>query len=178
MTIVLCPGIHDAQLTQIFWNVIRQTDLKCGSWGDISQVYTVEDARSWGFSPLHVLDYLNKTVSPDDPLILISFSAGVVGAIGAAWAWHHQGGKVSALLALDGWGVPLYGPFPIYRLSHDYFTHWSSQGIGMGQETFYADPSVGHLDLWRSPDQAWGWWERTQWSNAAAVICQILQKNE
>jgi hypothetical protein len=99
--------------------------------------------------------------------------------IGAAWAWQQQGGTIRALVALDGWGVPLYGSFPIYRLSHDEFTHGSSQVLGMGQNPFYAEPGVPHLELWRSPDRAWGWWykegqrERT---NAAIVIRSILSK--
>ncbi|MGB3188280.1 MAG: hypothetical protein WBB43_02490, partial [Limnoraphis sp.] len=65
---------------------------------------------------------------------------------------------VKALIALDGWGVPLGGNFPIYRISHDRFTHWSSALLGGGVESFYADPPVEHLDLWSSPQTARGWW--------------------
>lgn len=94
-------------------------------------------------------------------LVFVAFSAGVVGAIAAARLWQAQGGSVKALIALDGWGVPLYGKFPIHRLSHDYFTHWSSALLGSGCDNFYADPAVEHLDLWRSPQQTQGWQERS-----------------
>ena len=57
---------------------------------------------------------------------------------------------MKALIAFDGWGVPLVGNFPIYRISHDQFTHWSSELLGKGDKSFYADPPVEHLDLWRS----------------------------
>jgi hypothetical protein len=32
--------------------------------------------------------------------------------------------------------------------------------LGGGNESFYADPGVEHLDLWRSPQTASGWWLR------------------
>jgi len=44
-------------------------------------------------------------------------------------------------------GVPLVGNFPIHRLSHDYFTHWSSAVLGSGNDSFYADPPVEHLEM-------------------------------
>lgn len=47
--------------------------------------------------------------------------------------------------------------FPIYRFSHDYFTHWSSACLGKGDESFYADPSREHLAMWQAPDLCWGW---------------------
>ncbi len=174
MTIVLCPGIHKPELTQSFWQAIQDT---ASSNLRETKVHTVKDAQPWAFSAMHVLQSLNQTVSRSEPLTFICFSAGVVGGIGAAWAWQQQGGIVRAFIALDGWGVPLLGSFPIYRLSHDSFTHWTSQPLGMGQHPFYADPGVGHLDLWRSPDQAWGWWNRDGQklqTTAAQAICQIL----
>jgi hypothetical protein len=95
------------------------------------------------------------------PLVFIGFSAGVLAAIVAAHAWQVGGGTVRALIAVDGWGVPLAGNFPIHRLSHDYFTHWSSALLGAGADRFYADPPIEHLDLWRSPHRAEGWWVRS-----------------
>ncbi|NJK53546.1 MAG: hypothetical protein HC936_13370 [Leptolyngbyaceae cyanobacterium SU_3_3] len=59
---------------------------------------------------------------------------------------------------MDGWGVPLGGDFPIYRVSHDRFTHWSSAWWVAGLDSFYADPAVAHLDLWRSPQTVQGRW--------------------
>jgi hypothetical protein len=101
--------------------------------------------------------WVRDRLSLEEPTIWLAFSAGVVGAIGAAWGWQLASGKVLAFIALDGWGVPLFGNFPIHRLSHDRFTHWSSALLGAGADSFYADPAVEHLDLWRSPSTAWGW---------------------
>ncbi len=53
--------------------------------------------------------------------------------------------------------MPLLANFPIYRISHDRFTHWSSSILGEGESGFYADPEVEHLDLWRSPHTCRGW---------------------
>nr|WP_238718303.1 hypothetical protein [Petrachloros mirabilis] len=90
-------------------------------------------------------------------IAFLGFSAGVVGALGAAHLWQHQGGQVQCLMALDGWGVPLWGDFPIHRLSHDSWTHWTTGGGQSSTADFYADPAVTHLDLWRAPQRVWGW---------------------
>ncbi len=179
MPIVLCPGMHDPQLTNAFWNVIQKRYCKLYAEEATPSAFIVPDT-GWSFSPLHVLTFLNQSVSVTKPILVIGFSAGVVGAIAAAWAWQLQGSSISAFVALDGWGVPLSGSFPIYRLSHDEFTHWSSQPLGMGQAPFYADPEVEHLDLWRSPDLAWGWWlqgKKPERATAAEVICRILHQH-
>jgi hypothetical protein len=176
-SIILCPGIHPPDLTASFWRAIQSVKLPNDPADERLNHYILPHAQQWAFSPVYTLQFLNQTFPPSEPLVLIGFSAGVVGMVGAAWAWQQQGGIIRALVALDGWGVPLYGSFPIYRLSHDGFTHGSSQVLGMGQDPFYAEPGVPHLELWRSPDRAWGWWckegqhERT---NAAIVIRQIL----
>ena len=102
----------------------------------------------------------NDTPAAVAPLTFLSFSAGVVGAIGAALTWRQWGGQVNAFIAMDGWGVPLIGDFSIHRASHDAYTHWSSALLGAGQDSFYADPPVAHLDLWRSPHSVSGWWVR------------------
>ena len=81
-----------------------------------------------------------------------------MGGLGAALWWQTKGGKIKAFFALDGWGMPIVANFPVYRLSHDYFTHWSSALLGSGQNSFYADPEVTHLDLWRYPHKVMGWW--------------------
>lgn len=64
---------------------------------------------------------------------------------------------ISRALLIDGWGVPISTQIPCYRLSHDRFTHHTSAWLGAGMAGFYADPPVAHGDLWRSPDQVWGW---------------------
>jgi hypothetical protein len=181
MTIILCPGVHDPTLTTDFWNSIQRAAWPEFPTFELPQPYIVPNAQQLGFSPVHTAQFLRQTLSPTEPLMLIGFSAGVVGMMGAAWAWQQQGGIIRALVALDGWGVPLYGSFPIYRLSHDGFTHWSSQILGLGADPFYANPGVPHLELWRSPHQAWGWWcttgQRPKWTNAAIVIRHLLHRH-
>ena len=177
MAIVLCPGIHPPQLTDSFRTAIQQRYSELYVEAALS-ISVVPKANPWGVSPLHVLDFLERTFPVSEPLLLVGFSAGVVGAIAAAWAWQTRGGLISAFVALDGWGVPLYGSFPIYRLSHDEFTHWSSQPLGIGPDPFYADPPVGHLDLWQFPDKARGWQMQSdglQATTAADVICRIIK---
>jgi hypothetical protein len=180
VSIVLCPGIHAPALTESFWKAIQHVQLPHLRTAEFQTVYIVPDAQQWAFSPVHTLQFLDQNCARSEPLVLTGFSAGVVGMAGAAWAWQQQGGTIRALVAVDGWGVPLYGSFPTYRLSHDEFTHWSSQALGMGQDPFYAEPGVPHLELWRSPDQAWGWWDKEgqrQWTNAAMVISHILSRH-
>jgi hypothetical protein len=92
-------------------------------------------------------------------VVVIAFSAGVVGAVGALQTgWLKQSGlQIEALIALDGWLVPLFVPFACYRLSHDYFTHQTSRPLGMGVLNFWAEPQVPHLELWEYPARAQGW---------------------
>lgn len=173
MTYLICPGIHDQKLTDSFIGVLKQQEI------NIHELLVFPVDYCPPFSAFHLVDFLEKQLKnqQDEPLSFISFSAGVVGAIGAAWMWEKQGKQVRAFIAFDGWGVPLGGNFPIYRLSHDYFTHWSSALLGSGEESFYADPPVEHLDLWRSPDQAVGWHiSKTGQSrtNAAAFLAHLL----
>lgn len=153
MTYLICPGIHDKKFTDSFLQVLTQQGV---NFQDLL-VLPVDSYPS--FSAFHIVDFLQQQFQhhPFDELTFISFSAGVVGAIGAAWMWQKQGKPVRAFIAFDGWGVPLWGEFSIYRLSHDEFTHWSSILLGGGDESFYADPPVEHLDLWQSPHKATGW---------------------
>ncbi|NEU82952.1 hypothetical protein [Nostoc sp. UIC 10630] len=176
MTIIICPGIHEPDLTESF----KVGLLDMVSNGAITHnyanilVYPGKDVLV--LSAFHILQFLHVSVahrrysltdSLKSPIIFISFSAGVVGAIGAAHLWQLLGGSVKAFIAIDGWGVPLQGNFPIHRMSHDYFTHWSSCLLGCGQNNFYAQPAVDHLSMWRcltkSPSESTsqavqGWW--------------------
>jgi len=169
MSIIICPGIHEPELTESF----RVGLLDLVSNGAIAThpanilLYPGKDVLV--LSAFHILQFLRArlTDSLKSPIIFISFSAGVVGAIGAAHLWQLLGGTVKAFIAIDGWGVPLQGNFPIHRMSHDYFTHWSSCLLGCGQNNFYAQPAVDHLSMWRcltesrseSTSQAvQGWW--------------------
>ena len=151
MSIIICPGIHEPELTESF----RVGLLDLVSNSAIAHnpanilVYPGEDVLV--LSALHILQFLRDrlTDSLESPIIFISFSAGVVGAIGTAHLWQLLGGRVKAFIAIDGWGVPLQGNFPIHRMSHDYFTHWSSCLLGCGQNNFYAEPAIDHLSIWR-----------------------------
>jgi hypothetical protein len=159
MTVIICPGVHPPELTERFLQ-------GCGERFADYLVFPSETAPP--YSALHVLDFLHRQFAIPHPvasrcntarapLLFISFSAGVVGAIGAAWVWQSLGRTVKAFIALDGWGVPLYGNFPIHRLSHDAFSHHSSAWWSQPGESFYADPPVPHLELWQSPQTAHGW---------------------
>jgi hypothetical protein len=178
----ICPGIHNPQLTEDFReSLARELSI-------LSRPLILPTDTYPPFSPWHVLQFLQEKLdrSQQHSLIFISFSAGVVGAIGAAWLWQQLGNTVKAFIAIDGWGVPLTGRFPIHRLSHDKFTHWSSALLGKGQESFYAEPPTGHLTLWRSPDQVTGWLiaptsdgnEQKLPTTAAAFLAELLQRYE
>jgi hypothetical protein len=150
MPIIICPGIHDPELTDLFIKALQDK---------IPQDYLVLPTTEYlPYSAIAVYQWLDRQqLSKTEPLAFIAFSAGVVGGLGAAIAWQLQGGRIDKLIAIDGWGMPLIGNFPIYRVSHDYFTHWSSGILGVGTTSFYADPGVEHLELWRSPDTSYGW---------------------
>ncbi|MBD2292737.1 hypothetical protein H6G06_04365 [Anabaena sphaerica FACHB-251] len=160
MKIIICAGIHEPELTKSFitgW-LDSATDRSNNENQPDILVFSGEGILT--LSALHILLFLRDRLSNklESPVIFIGFSAGVVGAIGAATKWQLQGGNVKAFIAIDGWGVPLWGNFPIHRLSHDYFTHWSSVILGSGEDNFYADPPVDHLSMWRSPQQVQGHW--------------------
>lgn len=182
--IVICPGIHDSQLTQAFLASLQRSESNNGNsyWNHQVLIFPSQDYPA--YSTMHILYFLQSHIDTLTPLIFISFSAGVVGAIGAALGWQLLGGKVQALIAIDGWGVPLYGNFPIHRLSHDYFTYWSSALLGGGENSFYAEPAVEHLQLWQSPNTCQGWWvhpgvggtsEQRTFVTAAEFVNQLLQ---
>jgi hypothetical protein len=159
MSVVICPGIHPPELTQSFLSGLK-TLLSSSSKFTHSGNILIFPPQDYPVSAVHIVQFLrDRQGNPQttSPLVFISFSAGVVGAIGAAWGWQLLGGNVKAFMALDGWGVPLFGNFPIHRLSHDFFTHWSSAVLGSGEDSFYADPAVEHLELWRSPQTVPGW---------------------
>lgn len=150
MSVIICPGIHPPELTEHFL-----AGLGCLP----AQLAIFPADRHPAYSGYHILKFLQEQPQEflSQPLLFVGFSAGVVGAVGAAFLWEQMGHSVKALIALDGWGVPLFGHFPTHRMSHDPFTHWSSTLLGGNGEGFYADPSVSHLDLWRSPQTAQGW---------------------
>jgi len=162
MPIIICPGIHEPELTQSF---IQGCLNQSGKKPLDILVYPGQGYLT--LSTFHILHFLcDRLGAPSDrlnnklksPLIFLCFSAGVIGGIGAATAWQLLGGHVQAFIAIDGWGVPLAGNFPIHRLSHDHYTHWTSAYLGMGEDNFYADPAVDHLSMWHSPQSVQGKW--------------------
>jgi hypothetical protein len=150
--IILCPGFHAPELTNSFYDQLAGIELLSSPPLIFpSDRYAVYDAPA-------VVRFWHEQVNRQTrqnwltvPLILIGFSAGAVAAMGAAMILESWGGTVQAVFLLDGWGVPIAGRFPTHRLSHDRFTDWSSAWLGAGQASFYADPEVDHLALWRSP---------------------------
>lgn len=164
VNVIICPGIHDPALTEDFLTAI-QAQLEACCQRDRFQFWVFPAQTHPAYSGLEILQFMNEKLRNESlgfsqpiPVLFIGFSAGVVGAIGAAWKWRHLHRPVKALIALDGWGAALWGDFPIHRISHDYFTHWSSALLGAGEDSFYADPGVSHLQLWRSPHTTNGWW--------------------
>lgn len=170
--IIICPGFHPPQLTQDFISAM--------GWSSLHEreCYVIP-AKFAPYNVPAIYHWLSQTLNPSTTsLSFLGFSAGVVGAIGTALLCQQQGGTVKCLIAVDGWGVPLLGTFPIYRISHDPFTHYTSQLLGRGQQNFYCDPEVSHFKLWQRPDMAWGWWE-IQWGcrvrcSAAKMINEVL----
>ncbi|WP_180267879.1 hypothetical protein [Nostoc linckia] len=111
-TIIICPGIHDAAFTESFISGLFDGSIDQNQ-GKIL-VFPGKDFSS--LSAWHILEFLRVSVAHrryrlkkplESPLIFISFSAGVVGAIGAAHLWQLLGGRVKAFIAIDGWGVRL-----------------------------------------------------------------------
>jgi len=148
--VLVCPGVQELSATQAFVAALRSR------LAPEDQLWCL-GPEVLPYSSAHILAALSQRCDAQKPLLWLSYSAGVVGSLGAAWAWQAMGGTVTAFVALDGWGMPLGGAFPIHRLSHDDFTHWSSALLGTGSENFYADPPVSHADLWRSPAEVRGW---------------------
>jgi hypothetical protein len=149
---IFCSGIHDVQLTENFIAIFKQ-------YHSVEHYLVFPTNKYLAYSPWHLYHFLQQEIPnlQQYRLIFIAFSAGCVAAIGTATILDNIYHNVNGLIAFDGWGVPLVANFPIYRVSHDYFTHWSSQLLGGGTVNFYANPDVSHLDLWGQPQQVRGW---------------------
>jgi len=149
---IICPGFHSPQLTEDFITAM--------GWLEMSNLnYLVIPSTIPPYDCFAIYQWLSQQLDPKTSLCFLGFSAGVVGAMGSALTWQQNGGTVKALMAIDGWGVPLFGSVPIYRISHDRVTHYSSQLLGTGEQNFYCSPPVSHLYLWQCPDKVTGWWE-------------------
>ncbi|MBZ8178732.1 hypothetical protein [Oscillatoria salina] len=169
MVKLICPGIHSPQLTDSFVQQLCQN-----SEENLKNFIIFPAQERQAYSAIDIFNFLesNVTLNSNSSVLFIAFSAGVVGAMGAALGWQMQKRKVKALIAFDGWGMPLAGNFPIHRVSHDYFTHWSSALLGAGEDSFYAEPSVKHLALWANPQATLGWWVK---SSGCRVRCSTRE---
>ena len=148
---VICGGIHSWEITENF--VCYISKLIADTYKpNICIIPTVQIAP---YDALNIYEFIHQKygtpAKSDFSLVVVAFSAGVVGSIGFARLWYRKGGTIKCLLAFDGWGVPLIANFPCYRISHDYFTHYTSHFLGGEPNAFYACPAISHLDLWRSP---------------------------
>ncbi|MDX2243130.1 MAG: hypothetical protein NW224_20815 [Leptolyngbyaceae cyanobacterium bins.302] len=172
--IVLCPGFHAATLTQAFLaqlaTIVPSRAKVLVFPSDRRPVYSIPDILYFLYERLNA-EWHRPWLKV--PVVFVGFSAGVVGAMGAALAWEMIGGNVLGLFALDGLGVPVVGSFPTHRLSSNHFTHWSSAWFGGGQDSFYADPEIEHLTLWKSPQTVQGWWVSAR-SSTRTTLLQFL----
>lgn len=152
MMIIVCPGIHSPHWTQAWLKQLAQAAPEV-----IPTLHIAPVAPLGAWSPYQVRQGLEAAIAPPPTsLIFIAFSAGCVAAAALAHHCHHRGYAVRAVIAWDGWGVPLAGPFPVHRLSHDVFTHRTS-GSAPSLGHFYSDPPVSHGHLWQSPATVPGW---------------------
>lgn len=173
--LVFIGGFHNSKITNNFVDYLYAEIQEIRHFPSIiippNKVQPYDGLGAYNF----LWNYLNPSLNYLPSLILITFSAGVVGGVTLANLWENKGGKVNFLLAFDGWGVPLMTRFPSYHLSHDYFTHLSSYLFGGNENRFYAAPDVEHLHLWRSPLNIKGWWEIKQGLKKAVKMTDFLQ---
>ncbi len=167
--ILVCPGFNPPNFNENF----RE------AFANESEQWLFYPAPEFPpYSSLAILQFWQEFMlnnARPQSIIIIGFSAGVVGAWGTAIALSVEY-QIKALIAIDGWGVPLWGNFPIYRLSHDYYTHWSSCLLGGGNENFYAEPAVEHLELWRSPQYTRGWQIDNKGHKTGITAVEFIQK--
>jgi hypothetical protein len=161
--IIVCPGVHSAELTQSLVAQVSEADTEIGQALWISPVeatwaWAGYPLRGWLDAEFSAQRSQSKTAPQGPPpLTFLAFSAGCVAAAAVAHHWVQQGGRVDCIIAVDGWGVPLVGPFQVHRLSHDFFTHATTTGPRPSQAHFYAAPAVPHLRLWQDPAHVRGW---------------------
>ncbi|MEM6753984.1 MAG: hypothetical protein AAF630_13530 [Cyanobacteria bacterium P01_C01_bin.38] len=183
MNVIICPGIHESTLTKSFIKSLLETNSNSSLNQSSVNILEFPANNLSALSGFHIWQFLRDSLALElkSPVVFIGFSAGVVGGITAASLWQIFGGNVKAFIAIDGWMVPKIGSFPIHRMSHDYFTHWSSCLLGSGDNNFYAQPAVEHLELWRSPSTVEGYLvdspsEELPLSSTASEFIKILFK--
>jgi len=179
LNLIICAGIHPLTWTDDFVANLNHSEINLKPENLL--IFPTDLFRAYDGQKIFQFiqeSYPQPNFSP--PFIIIGFSAGVVGALIASRLWQRHGGKVLALIALDGWGVPLIADFPIFTLCHDYFTHLTLIKFNSQVDSFYAEPSVSHEHIWRSPLQTIGWWQKPdgtkQKTNAMTIIKSCLEK--
>jgi hypothetical protein len=182
MALIVCPGYHDRGWTASCLHALDQAHPK------LAKARHVFPAEHYPASSGHHLRQFiaDQGISARSPLVFLAFSAGCVAAATTAAYWTHQGGTVPAVIAVDGWGVPLAGAFAIHRLSHDRWTHTSSGWLGQGLDNFWAEPGVPHGQLWQDPEAVQGWreqhtdngWQRSSTTALAFLIACLRQYPE
>ncbi len=92
MSIFICPGFHLPELTQC---LLQQLLFPANSSLSLSEKIRVFPATKYtALSPLHIMQDLIDTYGQPpvaSPILFIGFSAGVIGARGAAWGWQARG---------------------------------------------------------------------------------------
>ena len=176
LPVVVCPGFHDASLTEgVIAALPDFVDCKVLEGSPVApmEVYSaLVECAGW-------LASSSQAACP--PLGGIGFSAGVVGLAGglALWQQGNTPCRVSRLIAVDGWGVPLVG-MPVTRFSHDRFTHLTSLPLGAGEVNFVAEPPVDHLTLWGQPESVSGFevggWQRARDAGIPMTAAQCLRR--
>lgn len=174
--LVICDGIHSPRETEGILAMVDQDSrlsqlpIQHFSPGSPLTVLSGAALRRW----LEGDGRPTGENNPDYPCLIIwAFSAGCVGAVALAQHWQRYRGGVLALFLVDGWGVPAVGPMPLHRLSHDRFTHVSSGWLGPGSISFVSQPAVSHHQLWRHPQQVWGYQVRHHPSRKPTVGCAM-----
>ncbi|MGA7936891.1 MAG: hypothetical protein WCA35_25265, partial [Kovacikia sp.] len=109
MQLIICAGIHNAQLTQSFLQQVPEHPI--GTQATLCKPLIFPTEQSPPYSGIHLLGFVHQQLRAEHgeqflqiPLVFIGFSAGVVGAIAAAWGWQLLGGRVQGFIAIDGWG--------------------------------------------------------------------------
>lgn len=172
LNIELFEGFHDPFLTEGFVESLVTVWEQNAIGAPIQLRFTTHSLRD-ACSKVHSIE------TQSDFVLVVGFSAGVISAAIATSILSARNKPPVAFIAVDGWGVPLQAPCPIYRFSHDVFTHVSSQILG-GHGQFFADPPVSHLQMWANPQQVNGWFVPEDLSlpamemSAAEACCQII----
>ncbi|MEM1367193.1 MAG: hypothetical protein AAGG02_04090 [Cyanobacteria bacterium P01_H01_bin.15] len=172
--VLVCPGIHPRNLTVDFLKSLNSVGLPTADW----LVFPAERLAPYdGFAIANFLEQQMSFPERAPSITILSYSAGVVGALIAARMWQRRGGQIRQFFAWDGWGAPVTDDFPSFRISHDNFTHRTSCLLGSGCAQFWAEPGVSHHQVWQAPAQIFGYSStagRTQHRNLAVQLSQWL----